>query len=158
LADLKGKLDQFQGNSTYDRKAIQDILETLPGFERALRGRLAEIDATPASMLPSQTSAPVPVPVLAVLAGEQKYTRIPVPVLAIFAVPHDLGPMPGVDSAKRAALEAYDEMTTSAQARAFEQGVPTAQVVRLTHASHAVYVSNEGDVLREMNSFLARLH
>jgi non-heme chloroperoxidase len=58
----------------------------------------------------------------------------------------------------RAAFEAYDEMTTSAQARAFEEGVPTAQVIRLTHASHAVYVSNEADVLREMNSFLARLH
>jgi len=30
-------------------------------------------------------------------------------------------------------------------------------VIRLKHASHAVYVSNEADVLREMNSFLGRL-
>jgi pimeloyl-ACP methyl ester carboxylesterase len=158
LADLKRKLDPFQGNSTYDPKAIQDILETIPAFERALRGRLAEIDVTPASMLPSQTSPPIPAPTLAVLAGEQKYTNIPVPVLAIFAVPHDLGPMPGVDSATRAALEASDEMIAGAQAQAFERGVPTARVVRLSHANHAVYVSNEADVLREINSFLARLH
>ena len=109
-------------------------------------------------MLPSQTSAPVPAPALAILAGEEKYTNIPAPALAIYAVPHDWGPMPGVDPAKLAALEALDEMTTDTQAKAFEEGVPTARVIRLTHASHAVYISNEADVLREMNSFLARLH
>jgi len=136
---------------------IQNILETLPAFERALRGRLAEIDVTPAFMLPSQTSAEIPAAALAVLAGEQKYTNIPVPALAIYAVPHDLGPMPGVDPAKRAALEAHDEMIAGAQARAFEEGVPTARVIRLPHANHAVYVSHEADVLREMNAFLARL-
>jgi non-heme chloroperoxidase len=157
LADLKRKLDQFEGNSTYDRMAIQDILETLPAFERALRGRLADIDLMPASMLPSQTSEQVPAPALAVLAGEQTYTNIPVSALAIYAVPHDLGPMPGVDPAKLAAFEAHDEMTTGAQAKAFEEEVPTARVIRLKHASHAVYVSNEADVLREMNSFLGRL-
>jgi len=158
LADLKRRLDPFQGNSTYDRKAIQEILQILPAFERALRGRLAEIDVTPASMLPSPTSPPILATALAVLAGEQKYTNLPVPVLAIFAVPHDLGPLQGVDSAKRAELEASDEMTAGAQAQAFEKGVPTARVVRLPHANHAVYVSNEADILREMNSFLADLH
>jgi pimeloyl-ACP methyl ester carboxylesterase len=158
LAEFKRKLDQFQGNSTYDRKAVQDILQTLPAFERALRGRLAEIDTMPTSMLPSQTSSPVPAPLLNVLAGEEKYTEIPVPILAIYAIPHNLGSMPGVDAAKLAAFEALDEITTGTQAKAFEDGVPTARVVRLKHASHAVYVSNEADVLRDMNLFLTRLH
>ena len=48
-------------------------------------------------------------------------------------------------------------MIAGAQAKAFEEGVPTARVIRLRHANHAVYVSNEADVLREINSFLASL-
>jgi pimeloyl-ACP methyl ester carboxylesterase len=157
VADLKRRLDRFQGAATIDKKTIQELLETLPVFERALRERQSDIEVMPASMLASQASAQVPPSALAVLAGEQKYTSIPVPVLAIFAVPHDLGPMPGIDPAARAAFEAHDEATTGAQAKAFEDGVPTARVVRLPHANHNVYTSNEADVLREMNSFLARL-
>ena len=157
LADLRRKLDRFQGASTMDKRAIQELLETLPAFERALRERQADIEVRPASMLASQASGQMPAPVLAVLAGEQKYTSIPVPVLAIFAVPHDLGPMPGADAATLATLESRDEAAAGAQAKAFADGVPTARVVHLPHANHAVYASNEVDVLREMNSFLANL-
>jgi pimeloyl-ACP methyl ester carboxylesterase len=160
LADLKRKLDRFQGAATFDKKSVQQILDTLPLFERALRDRLNEVEVTPPSMLAMQASAPpppAPAPVLAVLAGEQKYTSIPVQVLAMFAVPHDLGPVPGADPAARQALQARDEATARAQAAAFERGVPTARVVRLPHANHAVFASNEEDVLREMNAFIAGL-
>jgi hypothetical protein len=40
----------------------------------------------------------------------------------------------------------------SAQANAFERGVPAARVLRLPHANHLVYQSNEADVLREITS------
>ena len=53
--------------------------------------------------------------------------------------------------------EPRDEAAAGAQAKAFADGVPTARVVRLPHAKHDVYASNEADVLREMNSFLANL-
>jgi non-heme chloroperoxidase len=155
LAELRRKLEQFQGPATVDTKAIQDLLSnTLPAFERALRGRQAEIDARPAR---SNAAPPPPWPAvdLAVLAGEQKYTSIRAPTLAIFVVPHDLGP--AVDAAAKSRFEAYDEATMDAQIKAFEAGVPTARVVRVPHANHAVFVSNEADVLREMNSFLASL-
>ena len=97
-----------------------------------------------------------------VFAGMRKYTEIRAPALAIFAVPHALGPWyaenpdPGIRQAvadflvKEAAL-------TEKQAKAFEEGVPTARVVRLPHASHLVFASNEADVLREMRAFLASL-
>jgi hypothetical protein len=91
------------------------------------------------------------------LAGAQKYTDIRVPVLAIFAVPHDLGRTLGGDPAARAALEARDAARTGAQADAFEKGVPSARVVRLPHADHFVFMSNEADLLHEMNAFLAKL-
>jgi pimeloyl-ACP methyl ester carboxylesterase len=92
-----------------------------------------------------------------IAAGERKYTNIPVPILAIFAVPHDMGiPMQG-DPATRAAFDAHDEPSTGAQARAVEKGLPTARVVRLPHASHFVFRSNEAEVLHEIGTFIAGL-
>jgi pimeloyl-ACP methyl ester carboxylesterase len=92
---------------------------------------------------------------MAILAGEQKYTSIPCPVLAIYAVPHDTGS--AGDPAARAAQDAQDLAETGAQADAFEKGVPSARVVRIAHASHAVFTSNETQVLQEMNAFMAKL-
>jgi hypothetical protein len=108
----------------------------------------------PAAMLASAVEPP---PVQrAVQAGAQKYTKLSfVPILAIYAVPHEL-PIPANDPA-RAAREAQDLETTGAQATAFEKGVPSARVVRLPHANHYVFRSNEDDVMREMNAFLASI-
>jgi pimeloyl-ACP methyl ester carboxylesterase len=95
----------------------------------------------------------------AILAGVQKYSTIRVPALAIFASPHDLGPWVdrATDPAKtRAALEQTEPLVTL-QAKAFEEGVPGARVVRLAHANHYVFLSNEADVLRELRAFVARL-
>lgn len=93
-----------------------------------------------------------------ILAGIRKYTNIPVPALALFAVPHDLGPwVNSLDAKTRDAMEAADVALTERQARAFEEGVPTARVVRLPHANHLVFDSNQADVLREMRAFLASL-
>jgi hypothetical protein len=46
---------------------------------------------------------------------------------------------------------------TGAQASAFQNGVPSSRVVRLPHANHFVFFSNEADVLREVNAFIAGL-
>jgi pimeloyl-ACP methyl ester carboxylesterase len=54
-------------------------------------------------------------------------------------------------------MVAADLDRTSAQAKAFESGIPSARVVRLPNANHFVFSSNEADVLREMNAFLAKL-
>jgi pimeloyl-ACP methyl ester carboxylesterase len=90
------------------------------------------------------------------MTGRQKYTDIRAPVLAIYAVPHATG-QPIKDDKARAAADSKDEATTGAQAKAFESGVPSARVVRLPHANHYVFLSNEADVLREMNAFLGSL-
>ena len=85
------------------------------------------------------------------MAGMQKYTDIRIPVLAIFALPHATGEA-FKDDVERAAADARDEATAGAQAKAFDSGVPSARVVRLPHANHFVFISNEDDVLREMNA------
>jgi len=159
LVELQKKLEQLlPGNGAQDPKAlVHELLEaTLPGFERDLRDRQKTLQVTPAALLAAQASSPLSDAARAIQTGEQKYTNIPVPVLAIYAVPHDLGPAGG-DAAARAAFEANDEATTGAQAKAFESGVPSARIVRLPHANHYVFFSNEADVLREMNAFLGSL-
>jgi pimeloyl-ACP methyl ester carboxylesterase len=133
---------------------IQKMLQTtLPQFGRDLQQQLTTAQVMPASMIPAR----MPPVASAVITGEQEYTDIPGPILAIFSVPHDLGPAFQNDPAARSALEAGDLARTGAQADAFEKGMPLARVVRLPHASHYVFLSNEADVLREMNAFLAKL-
>jgi non-heme chloroperoxidase len=94
----------------------------------------------------------------AIIAGGQKYTDLHVPILAIFAVPHDLGLFANNDPVARAAFEARDAASTEAQVKAFKTGVPSARIVLLPRANHAVFMSNEADVLREMRAFLTDLH
>jgi hypothetical protein len=128
------------------------LITTLPGFERDLKEKLKDLpEARSAQPAPSQVS-PI---TRAIMTGMQKYTDIPVPVLAIYAVPNATGQP--LKDAERAAADAKDEATTGAQANAFERGVPSALVVRLPHANHYVFLSNEADVLREMNAFLGNL-
>jgi pimeloyl-ACP methyl ester carboxylesterase len=159
LVELQKKLEKLQpGKGTQDPKTlVHELLETtLPGFERDLQERQKELQVMPPPLL-AQASSSMLEAAQAIQTGEQKYTNIPVPVLAIYAVPHDLGPLPGVNATARAAFEGYDEAVTGAQATALENGVPSARVVRLPHANHYVFFSNEADVLREMNSFLGSL-
>lgn len=97
----------------------------------------------------------------AIIAGEQKYTDIRVPILAVYANPHDPSPYAFdifTTPAERAGAEAIPTAETEEQAKAFEIGVTSASVVRLPHANHYVFLSNETDVLREMRSFLMDLH
>lgn len=156
LADLQKKLEQLQpGNGPQDpRHLIEELLATtLPGFERDLKEMLKNLPEAGAAQ---PTPAQVPPITRAILRGKQKYTDIRVPVLAIYAVPHATG-QPFKDDSARAAADARDEATTGAQAKTFESGVPSARVVRLAHANHFVFLSNEADVLREVNAFLANL-
>jgi pimeloyl-ACP methyl ester carboxylesterase len=152
-ADLERKLAQLHSGATRDpRPVVKDLLETsLPSFERDLRAMQKRLEAAPESAFSGPAPPLPPREVLAIVNNEQKYTRIPVPVLAIFAVQRALGPGVSPD-----AQALFDE-SIETQAKAFENGVPTARVVRLSHADHYVFRSNETDVFREMNAFIANL-
>jgi non-heme chloroperoxidase len=158
LIDLQKKLEQLQpGKEPAERRVlVHDLLETnLPGFERDLRELKKNLEAAPPA--PGASPRKLPVAAQAILAGMQKYTDVRVPILAIYALPHDVGSQFKDDPAARAAAEARDLDTTGAQVKAFETGLPSARVVRLPHANHYVFQSNEADVLREMNAFIASL-
>ena len=155
---LQKNLKRLNPNTTQQQSSlINELLETdLPAVEKDLR-RLQET-ADSKSPVPADPQPSMPPVVQAVLDGMQKYTDIHVPVLAIFALPHDFGPTFLKDDPKaRAAAEARDVASTGAQAAAFEKGLPSARVVRLEHANHYVFRSNEADVLREIDAFIGKL-
>ena len=57
----------------------------------------------------------------------------------------------------RAPLCERKQRRSEAQVKAFQAGVPNARVVRIPHANHYVFLSNEADVLREMDAFIGGL-
>jgi pimeloyl-ACP methyl ester carboxylesterase len=98
---------------------------------------------------------------MTIMMSDKRYTDIPVPAQVIFAIP----PVPeswisrSTDPAVRAAASAYFtriDALAEKQAKALEDGIHTARVVRLRGA-HTIFLSNEADVLREMGAFLAGL-
>jgi non-heme chloroperoxidase len=160
LIELRRKIEEMQSKLLQDtRPLIQELLETdLPRLERVLRERQKDLEATPAALLAAyaQAEGNLPPAFRAIHLGQQKYTHIPVPVLAIYALPPNFETLPG-DPAERAAFEARIAVTNEAQAKSFEAGVPSARVVRLPHARHEVFSSNEEDIIREMNAFIGSL-
>jgi len=157
--ELRKKLEQLPLLGPPDAaRLIQELLQTgVPQLEKDLQENQKGLAATPPEMQVSLDPSNIPIATAPIIAGEQEYTDIRVPILAIFADPHDLGPKVDGDPLARAKWEAYDTLNTGAQADAFEKGLPSAHVVRLPRASHTVFLSNEEDVLREMNAFLAKL-
>jgi pimeloyl-ACP methyl ester carboxylesterase len=94
----------------------------------------------------------------AISASTLKYSAIRAPALAIFALPHGLAPwMKGITDPKLLEVRDQVELLVAKQAKAFEEGVPGARVVRLANADHYVFLSNEADVLRELRAFIAGL-
>jgi pimeloyl-ACP methyl ester carboxylesterase len=84
-----------------------------------------------------------------------KFPQIPAPALFVVSsqdpgVWTDANTDPTI-AEQMAALNGFLER----QAKAIQEGVPGARVVKLARANHYVYLSNEEDVLREMRTFLA---
>jgi len=93
----------------------------------------------------------------ALYAGVQRYTKINGPVLAIYAAPRPLPPNAPSDTVVRARMDSVALAGLLPQIIAFQRGVPQARVVRLAHATHYVFRSNEPDVLRELYAFMDAL-
>jgi sorbitol-specific phosphotransferase system component IIC len=95
-----------------------------------------------------------------IMTSTKKYTAIPVRALVIFANPHSQGAWvdknsnPAVQAAARTYSMALSALTLK-QEKAVENGVPTARVITLANAHHYVFLSNQADVLRELQAFLA---
>jgi non-heme chloroperoxidase len=154
INELTRKLARVQPGAPTElgerKRLVQDLLDTaLPTFERDLRKLQDQFATGPAPSF----AAHLPPPMAAALMGVQPFTEIRARILAIYALPHQLPPGVG-DPAAQSAARVADSVRTSAQAEAFEHGIPSARVVRLPNANHYVFMSNEADVLREMRAFI----
>jgi len=155
--DLREQLNQIlPGRPPADdqKKQVDDLIATLKLVEKEAAQQRQDMDHMP----PPPPGRPAAPPVgVAIMTGQQRFTTIAAPALAIFAAPHDLGQMMKDKPEFRAAMEANDKRNTARQSTAFETQVPAAHVVRIPNANHYVFRSNEADVLREMNAFIATL-
>jgi pimeloyl-ACP methyl ester carboxylesterase len=150
MNEIKKRIDQIEAGGVDEKKLLLELETSVSDFEKTLHDSNVNI----ASMPPIPPRPPIQA---ALNFGVQKYTQIPVPVLAIYACPHNWDLAFRNDPAMKAERMAADRVSCNAQADAFAAGVPTARVVRIPNADHYVFNSNEADVIREMNSFLAKL-
>lgn len=151
MNDIKRRLDEIEAGGVDEQKKLLELEVAMAKFETVLHHSNAEI----ANMPPLPPRSPVGA---ALNFGQQKYTSIPVPALAIYACPHNWDRFPASDPARKAALVVEDTARCTAWADAFSRGVPSARVVRIPNADHYVYLTNETQVVREMNGFLTSLH
>jgi pimeloyl-ACP methyl ester carboxylesterase len=169
LADLKSKIDSMlflgarpltEAVTAKSRRLMDELIDrTLPEFERSLRAFRAQ--QPDRSELPDDTLLLPPAPKetarsAATMAGLRKFTTIRAPTLAILADPSRRP----ADVRQSKALSAMVDRHDAAFAilmKAYERANPHARVVRIQGADHAVYNSNEADVLREMKAFISTL-
>ena len=180
--DLRKKIDHLIAHDSNPHPLIAELLQSLPRYENDLRETQKLLQsmeprqdpnqpapegpkAEPPPPVPEEPKAeskqPVPEapkPGRAMLAGEQRYTSVKTPVLAIFPSPHaEVAEMFEKDPVGRAAAEAADVARVEARIKVVEKAAPAPHIVRIAHASHMVFMSNEADVLREIEAFLGSL-
>jgi non-heme chloroperoxidase len=150
MNDLKRRIEQVEAGGVDEKSYLLDLEARVSQFEKTLHDSNVDV----ASMPPIPPRSPI---IAALTYGGQEYTKIPVPILAIYACPHNWDRAFQNDPAMKAKRLAADQINCMAVADAFAAGVPTARIVRLPNADHYIFNSNEADVVREMNDFLAKL-
>jgi non-heme chloroperoxidase len=150
MNDLKRRIELVEGGGVDEKSYLLDLEARVSKFEKTLH----ESNVDVASMPPIPPRSPI---IAALTYGGQEYTKIPVPILAVYACPHNWDRAFQNDPAMKAKRLAADKINCAAMADAFAAGVPSAHVVRIPNADHYVYLSNETEVVREMNDFLAKL-
>lgn len=98
----------------------------------------------------------------AILKSTKKFAEISGPILALCAFPQDMrAQIQAMDTAeKRAQLQAVADKVSAGAAKqiaAFEAAEAGARVVKIAGANHYVFISNEAQVLDEMNRFVRGL-
>jgi non-heme chloroperoxidase len=146
---LRRAIDHFPpaGDRVSDaRTAIEELLTLMPRVQQALakmHDELPNLTDDPGSPWSLQQQS-----VHAIGKGERKYGAVKAPTLVISSSPPACGSNCDSPAAKK-----YEALVTSFII-AFQAGNPDAHIVRLAHASHQVWRSNEAQVEQEMNAFM----
>jgi len=127
------------------RALIAEIQATLPGLQKGLEDG--------AKLLPPKDPPAQPLRLreqigAAIISNAHPYKTVGTPLLVLAAAPQKC--KPDCDSPYAKALAAG----TVKQLAFIAAGNPGGRIVRLAHADHFVWESNEADVVREMNTFM----
>lgn len=159
LLELRRKLTAV-GNAISpqeEKQLLAAIAAELLVFENDLKAKQKELGSTPditdAAIVEERKrrQSREGISARAVRDGIEAFQGVKSPALAIFAVPHQYGNKPDADA------DAKDEARVEPLISAFEKGVPGSRVVRIPHASHYVFSSNEAEVIREIDQFISSL-
>jgi pimeloyl-ACP methyl ester carboxylesterase len=142
-AELRRLLKEAEQGPDPRLELKRKLLASMSQNEEGLRKSIASDEKSQPPPPPPPGMPPMPPQFNAIMMNPVKYTKIPVPVLAIFATEKT----PDVEQNE----------WENKQINAFSAGVPTARVVRLSHAGHDVFATHEAEVIREMTRFLENL-
>jgi non-heme chloroperoxidase len=154
VIELRLQLRQFTNG--YAQEPVKDYTALIANLERVEK-EVKEQQQDTGNLPPTPVSPRMTPDLFAIMEGRERFTTIHAPALVIFADGDNPVPGEGAQSRAQAARQALMKRNKEAQVAAFARQVPSAHVVRIPHATHYVFRSNEADVLREINAFIATL-
>lgn len=152
--ELRNQLRQFiEGYSMEPVKDYDSLIADLQRVEKEVKEQQQDTGNLP----PTPVSPRMTPDLFAIMEGRERFTTIYAPALVIMG--DEDNPVSGDDpqSHAKAARQALTIRDKERQYTAFARQVPSAHLVRIPHATHYLFRSNEADVLREMNTFIATL-
>ena len=152
--ELRKQLRQFTNG--YAQEPVKDYYDLIANLERVEK-EVKQQQQDTKNLPPTPVSPRMTPDLFAIMEGRERFTTIHVPALVIVA--SDPNPVPGDDPQSRAEAARQTLMIRikKQQVAAFERQVPSAHIVLIPHATHYVFQSDEADVLREINAFIATL-
>jgi pimeloyl-ACP methyl ester carboxylesterase len=154
--ELRNQLRQLtEGYSMDPVKDYGSLIANLQRVEREVKAQQRDTENLP----PTPVGPRMTPELFAVEEGRERFIAIHAPALVIFGDENNPGPVPGddPDSRAQAVRQTLEDRSKKSQIAAFKRQVPSAHVVLVPHATHYVFQSNEAEVLREMNTFIATL-
>jgi len=151
---LRDQLRQFTTGYTMEPvKDYDGLIANLERVEKEIKEQQRDTKGLP----PTPVSPRMTPELFAMMESEERFLSIQSPALVIVA-DEDAG-VSGDDSQSRAnaVKQALQRRGKEQQVAAFAQQVSSAHVVRIPHANHYVFRSNEAEVLREINTFISTL-
>ncbi len=143
----------FTGNRQRADALIDELMDAdLPRIRRDLPSLKRVAQSGPPGRFPPIAQA--------IFSGLEEFTMVRVPILAIFAdPPADTTPPTAArrTAAQVAADDALAKEFVEAQIAATKRAAPGAHIVRLAHANHYVFLSNEDQVLNDIRGFIQAL-
>jgi pimeloyl-ACP methyl ester carboxylesterase len=152
MVDVRHEIDAFQKGEPLSAAVLDRIRDTAAALSKSA-GRMAfNVSASGRGGDPR-----LPPVGLAVKFGQERFTTVHVPMLAVMACPHDYSQLAEQNAKVAAVLKAKDQARCAQQINSLKTSNPSARVVVVPNADHQIVRTNEADVVRALNAFLAKL-